>query len=428
MWMFGYRALRLGSGFILGAWLARHLGPEDFGILGYSIALVAMINTIAGMGIWDIVVSKVVQEPSKTNSILGAALCIHLTSGLIGYAFLLFIVFKVHSDNELIILVASTLGLTIVLSAHQVIKMWLEASHRIRHTAWVDCCSYLLIIGPRLYLLIFEYPVVNFAWLLTIESLIATLVYGVILARTSLGKALQFKFHVVKEILKESWPLLGAALSIVIYMKIDLVMLGNMSSSSEVGYYAVAAKISEIFFLVPTIISAVWLPSLAKLKSNDAILNAAIQKILDYFIVLSLFISFVVSVFSIFLIDSIFGADFSKSSEMLAIHIWSCPLVFIGIVGGKWYVLKGLQTITLFRTCVAAVVNVFLNFLLIPDYGGVGAAVATLIAHLLADYLLDVCNKNSRALFRMKTKCLLGVNILSFLWSRILAGKTLSNS
>ena len=426
--MFGYRALRLGSGFILGVWLARHLGPEDFGILGYSIALVAMINTIAGMGIWDIVVSKVVQEPSKTNSILGAALCIHLTSGLIGYAFLLFIVFKVHSDNELIILVASTLGLTIVLSAHQVIKMWLEASHRIRHTAWVDCCSYLLIIGPRLYLLIFEYPVVNFAWLLTIESLIATLVYGVILARTSLGKALQFKFHVVKEILKESWPLLGAALSIVIYMKIDLVMLGNMSSSSEVGYYAVAAKISEIFFLVPTIISAVWLPSLAKLKSNDAILNAAIQKILDYFIVLSLFISFVVSVFSIFLIDSIFGADFSKSSEMLAIHIWSCPLVFIGIVGGKWYVLKGLQTITLFRTCVAAVVNVFLNFLLIPDYGGVGAAVATLIAHLLADYLLDVCNKNSRALFRMKTKCLLGVNILSFLWSRILAGKTLSNS
>ena len=426
--MFGYRALRLGSGFILGVWLARHLGPEDFGILGYSIALVAMINTIAGMGIWDIVVSKVVQEPSKTNSILGAALCIHLTSGLIGYAFLLFIVFKVHSDNELIILVASTLGLTIVLSAHQVIKMWLEASHRIRHTAWVDCCSYLLIIGPRLYLLIFEYPVVHFAWLLTIESLIATLVYGVILARTSLGKVLQFKFHVVKEILKESWPLLGAALSIVIYMKIDLVMLGNMSSSSEVGYYAVAAKISEIFFLVPTIISAVWLPSLAKLKSNDAILNAAIQKILDYFIVLSLFISFVVSVFSIFLIDSIFGADFSKSSEMLAIHIWSCPLVFIGIVGGKWYVLKGLQTITLFRTCVAAVVNVFLNFLLIPDYGGVGAAVATLIAHLLADYLLDVCNKNSRALFRMKTKCLLGVNILSFLWSRILAGKTLSNS
>ena len=110
-----------------------------------------MINTIAGMGIWDIVVSKVVQEPSKTNSILGAALCIHLTSGLIGYAFLLFIVFKVHSDNELIILVASTLGLTIVLSAHQVIKMWLEASHRIRHTAWVDCCSYLLIIGCLLY-------------------------------------------------------------------------------------------------------------------------------------------------------------------------------------------------------------------------------------------------------------------------------------
>ena len=83
MWMFGYRALRLGSGFILGAWLARHLGPEDFGILGYSIALVAMINTVAGMGIWDIVVSKIVQKPSNTNSILGAALCIHLTLSLI---------------------------------------------------------------------------------------------------------------------------------------------------------------------------------------------------------------------------------------------------------------------------------------------------------------------------------------------------------
>jgi PST family polysaccharide transporter len=100
----------------------------------------------------------------------------------------------------------------------------------------------------------------------------------------------------------------------------------------------------------------------------------------------------------------LFGAEYGEAGDILAIHVWATVFVFLGVAGGNWFLAENKQLFSLHRTALGAVTNIFLNMLLIPMMGMVGAAWSTLISYALAAMLSDAIHRPTRNMFVMKVK------------------------
>ena len=115
------------------------------------------------------------------------------------------------------------------------------------------------------------------------------------------------------------------------------------------------------------------------------------------------------------IVTLLFGENFSASGTVLAIHIWASVFVFLGVASGKWFLAENRQMLSFYRAALGAVVNIILNFLLIADYGPVGAAVATVISQATAAFLFDAVQPVTREMFLMKIKSMNLLRISSHL-------------
>jgi O-antigen/teichoic acid export membrane protein len=118
---------------------------------------------------------------------------------------------------------------------------------------------------------------------------------------------------------------------------------------------------------------------------------------------MAIFIAIPISVFSHQIIYLLYGEKFTEASNVLEISIWASLFVFIGVGSGKFLLAENLQNLAFYRTFYGMIINIILNFILIPSYGIQGAAIATLISQATAAYLFDMFNKETKKIFIIKT-------------------------
>jgi O-antigen/teichoic acid export membrane protein len=174
----------------------------------------------------------------------------------------------------------------------------------------------------------------------------------------------------------------------MVYLKIDQFMLGQMRGMTEVGTYAIAARLSEVWYFVPAAIASAIFPRLLQLRAGDPPKYVErLKQSLRYLFWAGLAIAIAVTLAAPMLVTVIFGNEYRDAGIILAIHVWACPAVFMGMAIEKWLVAEDLLKFLVWRQLLSAGANVGLNLLLIPAYGGVGAAVATVASYTLAYYL-----------------------------------------
>jgi PST family polysaccharide transporter len=103
----------------------------------------------------------------------------------------------------------------------------------------------------------------------------------------------------------------------------------------------------------------------------------------------------------------LFGREFAPAAGILSVHIWTGVFVFMGVVSGQQIVQEKISEFALYRTVAGAVVNIILNLLWIPRWGGMGSAMASLVAYSVAGYFADAVSPRTRHIFRMKTRAYL---------------------
>jgi O-antigen/teichoic acid export membrane protein len=228
-----------------------------------------------------------------------------------------------------------------------------------------------------------------FAALLTVQS--AVLAFGyLVFYRSQISGRIQlpFRWIITKELLTRSWPLIIAASAALLYLKADQFMIGQMRGMHDVGTYAVAARISELWYFIPTAVGTAMFPRLLQLRSLDR--DGYIRRLHDairYLFWSGLLIASVVSLAAPVVIPFVFGASYADAARILTIHVWACPAVFMGMMVEKWLVAEDLLKFLLWRQVLGASVNIGLNLVLIPRFGGEGAAVATVVSYVTAYYL-----------------------------------------
>jgi PST family polysaccharide transporter len=350
-----------------------------------------------------------VNNPETTHTVIGSSLVMLLVSGITTWIAIVIVVIYFYTSDPIMQALIIIIGLTLIINAKNPIRYFFESKVDLTKIIWIESCFFFISSLVKIGLILTEAPIIPFATLMVFESLAIAICIILLYQKSSaINSKLRFKKATATKLLKDSWPLMMSSVSVMIYMRIDQIMIGNMIDASAVGIYSASLKISELWHLIPVIICGTVFPSILKAKKqNSDLYNTRIQMLLNFLASFSIIIAVTITFTANWLIKSLYGDSYSEAATILTIHIWSGIFVFIGVAGGRWYLAENLQKLILYRSGFAAIINIILNLYLIPIYGNIGAAIATLISMALSGYLLDTVTPKTRILFYAKTNAML---------------------
>jgi len=270
-WVVAERAIRLGVGFFVGVWVARYLGPFQYGLLSFGLAWVALFATFGKLGLEGIVVRDVVAHRDNEDEILGTAtslrligavMVVVLSSGLYG-AF-----YGWENSTQLAVVVLAA-GAQIFLAA-EVIDWWFRSRVEWKFAFRARVAAFAFSTTMKIGVLLAGFGVVWIAAVTLVDSvLVASFLFfewrrhGARSARwrTSVDKA--------KKLLSDSWPAILSGLAIMVYMRIDQIMIGSLMTDADVGVYSVAVKLSEVWYVIPMAVTQSVMPSVVSARKAN---------------------------------------------------------------------------------------------------------------------------------------------------------------
>lgn len=201
-----------------------------------------------------------------------------------------------------------------------------------------------------------------------------------------------------KLLLKRSAWLWVSGIVSVIYLKIDIVMLGSIAGTEQAGIYAAASRLSELWYVFPATLAVRYYPDM--LKAYEASWQGYLLKLRRFallFFSAALAIAVLMSLTAEWIIMLLFGEAFNAAVTVLRIHIWAGCFIFVRYLIGQHLVITEQEPLSLFSHGMGALINVLLNLWWIPAYGIVGAAWATLISYAYASFFFLFFAKSTRS-------------------------------
>jgi O-antigen/teichoic acid export membrane protein len=180
-WLFFDKILRMGVGLLVGVWIARYLGPEQFGLLSFATAFVGLFGAIAGLGLQGIVVRDIVRDPTSKEETLGTAAVLQLIGGMAAYGLILGTIFWLRPEDMLAKTLVAILGSMMLFKASEVAVFWFESQVQSKYTVWVQNSAFLLFAAIKVGLILNQAPLIAFAWATMAEALLVALLMFVIL-------------------------------------------------------------------------------------------------------------------------------------------------------------------------------------------------------------------------------------------------------
>ncbi|MCX7593293.1 MAG: flippase [Fischerella sp.] len=408
-WLLADKVLRMVLGLLVGVWVARYLKPDAFGIFNYAIAFTAIFNTVANLGLDSIVIRNLVRQPNSKNEILGTAFFLKAIAQVVIIFLSLAVIIALRPSDTITQQMVVIIAVGMFFESLNVIDFWFQSQVQSKYAVSFRNIGLVLASCMRIVLIQIQAPLIMFAWAYSAE--IALSAMGLVVAYRIKGffiQAWQFSRRCATELLKDSWTLILSSFAIMIFMRTDQLMLGQMVGDRAVGIYSAAVKVSELWYFIPIAITNSVFPSIVKAKQESInIYYEIIQKVLDFLSILSYAVAITVLLESHQIITLLYGKNYIEAAAILTIHIWTGVFVSSGLVRSLWTTAENLMPIAFLTTAIGAIVNLILNYFLIKTYGGVGAAISTLIAQCLASYATCLLFKQTRGFFIRQTKAIL---------------------
>jgi len=408
-WMMGEKILRMFVGLFVGIWIARYLGPEQFGLLSYAQSFVGLFAAIATLGLDGVVIRELVNNPAQRDKLMGSAFVLKLIGAILILPLLALAVQFTSNDqytNLLVFLIASAT----IFQSFNVIDFYYQANVQSKYIALANTISLGISSLIKIALVLNEAPLMAFACMVIFDSAVLTLGLIYFYKKNSPLKLVNWVFEIqtATYLIKESWLMMLAGAAILIYMKIDQVMIKEMMSDEAVGVYAAAARISEAWYFIPMTIANSLYPAILNAKKvNEELFYDRLQKLYSLMVWIAIIIAVPVTLLSDLLVTLLYGNPYIQAGNVLMIHIWSGVFVFLSVANDKWFYSLGKPGLLALKVSVGAIANVLINYYFIPLYGIYGAAMATLISYSISVVFSDLLFISLWRLFKMKIKAIL---------------------
>lgn len=396
---------RMGSGFVVAVLLARQYGPGGLGTITTATALVTIVLGFSVLGLSGILVKELVENPDKRGSIVCTVTVAKLAAGVVLLAVLLGSLTLLESDHNLVAIVA-IMGSGYLLLCFDTVDCLYNARE-----------EFIRLVALRFIGLLISFSVkvmaIQLDWGLYVVALGYALDFGLMyflplihfLIRKDSGFRdhdfnPQFQLTELVALLRKSWPVLLSGGLAQVNLRIDAVMIAALVSISDVGVYSAASRLSEAWSVIAMAIVTAVFPSLVRVARKDsAQYGIALSKVFRLLIWISVLGGLAVSLLSTQIIDIVYGQTFSAAALILSIHVFGGIFLFIRTAVSRWLIIEHLYVFSLVSHGAGAALNIGLNFALLPAYGIVGAAIASVVSYAVSGLLFLLLSMRTRPMF-----------------------------
>lgn len=408
-WLFADKIIRMGVGLFVGVWVARYLGPEQYGQISFAMAFVSLFAAVATLGLDGIVVRELVRSPAQKEEILGSAFALKLTGGCAAFLIAQAAIWLLRPADNLTHWLVGIIAAGMIFQAFDVIDLWFQSQVRSKFTVYARNVAFVILSLVKVALILNGAELKAFAWAALAEVALGGM--ALVIIATKLGPTSWYgrmQWLTMRRLLVESWPLLFSGLAIMLYMRIDQVMLAEMVGEREVGLYSAALKLSEVWYIIPVVIVSSVAPTITDLRArSQELYYQRLQQLFTNLTRIAYLVAIAMTLISTHLVIWLYGNQYANAGPVLAVHIWAAVFVFLGVGAGPWVLNEGLTKFSLYQTVLGALTNISLNLILIPLYGAIGCAIATLISQALAACLANGFFHKTVPLFRLQVSALL---------------------
>lgn len=396
-WMFVGQMTMIISLF-LNIWIARALGPTHFGSLSYIFAFTGMFAFIANLGIQDILVRDIVKNPSETKNIASTVARVLFMSGCI--AFLMSGIASLVINGLTLITILIILYSTIFLFTPivTVIPAYFQATVQAKQNAITQIVGTIIVSIIKGYLIFSGKGIIWLTGTFVMDYAVGAILYIFIYTKLKLSfiDLKIFDINIAYTFLKSSIPLIATSAFSYALFKIDQVLIKNLIDETALGLYAAARKLTEIWYFIPGIISASLFPALIHAKTiNKITYSKRIRNLIFLLVIISAVIALLTSSLAPWIIPLFFSVAYSEAILVTQIYAWSLIGYTLIIITNKYLTSENHLTDMMIYTGIAGILNIMLAFVLIPNYGIIGVAVANIISYMVMPILVFVRKRNT---------------------------------
>lgn len=383
-WAFFAKSVSMVISFLATIYVARNLGPENYGQLSYAISFVGLFGFIGSLGIDYILYRELIKRREERHKLLGTGFVLKLIAGTIAALICTLVaIFVVENDVSKVLIFI--LALTFILNAFQIINHEFQARVQSKYPSVVSIGVVVILNALKVLVIFNNEGVIYLALILLLESVLYAVSY-LYIYKTKLHEKVTkwvFDFAIAKSMLIDSLPLLFSSAFVLLYSRIDQVFIKHMIDVSSVGVYDAAVRLAEVWYVIPSILVTALFPAVINAKeTSDHLYFARLKKLAIFLILLACSISAPIAILAPYIMNILYGAAFMEGVIVLQVYVWATIGVFLGALVTNYLVAENLRFALFFTSFLPMVLNIVLNILWIPVYGITGAAFATLISYL----------------------------------------------
>jgi O-antigen/teichoic acid export membrane protein len=385
-WFMGDKIIRMGVGLIVGVWLARYLGPSLYGEFSYAVAFAMMFSPVAMLGLDEIVIRELIKDPAGRDKILGTVFSLMFLGGLSVFLLATGAIVLVRPDDTLMHWLVAIMTAGAIFQAFIAIEFWFESQLLWKFSVYSKHTAFLAISVIKIVLILVQAPLLAFAWAGLAEIVLGSA--GLVIVYRANGyrlKTWRYDRAIAGTYLKDSWPQIFSVFLTMVYLKIDQVMLGSMAGNEELGFYSAAVRLTEAWYFIPLAICSSVFPAVVQARAaGEDFFYERMQKLYNLMALISYGIAIPVMLFSNRIVSLLFHSAYGKTGPLLALLIWTGLFTGLGAARNVFMVAQNWLRINLVSTLLGCIMNIGLNYVLIPAYGARGAIIASLISYWFA--------------------------------------------
>ena len=403
-WMIGCKIAQSVISLIIGMLTARYLGPSNYGLISYAASIAVFLLPLMQLGLSKTLVQEFIKRPDREGEILGTALVFNVMSAVACMGGMYAFLSVANAGESTTILVGVLYSFSLLFQATEIVQYWFQAKLLSKYPSIASVISYTIVALYKVYLLVTGKSVIWFSVSSTLDYLLISVILLIVYKRMG-NQKLKFSWRLGMEMLHSSKYYIVASMMVSVFQQTDRIMLKLMMNEAETGYYSSAITcVSVTAFVFAAIVDSMRPPILeAKHDGSDAYEPRIIQlySVITY-------ASLIQSVFMVLLARPIvlilYGEQYLPSVTALRVAVWYVTFSNYGSVRNIWMLAENKQKYLWIINLSGALANVALNAALIPLFGAVGAAAASLVTQFFTNvvigFILRPIRYNNRLMIR----------------------------
>jgi O-antigen/teichoic acid export membrane protein len=405
------KIIKMAAQLITLFFLAKYMGPHEFGNLMYLYAIASMFIFLNQLGLDTILVKYLIQNEGEKNDILNSAFKMRLVSSTSCVVIINIIsLWLVRPEDRVLLFIISLYHFFLPASIYE---WYFQSQGKGSNSAIGLICGHITGLFYRVMCVYFDFGLYYLAFSYILETVVVWGVYLFLLSSDNIEISFKGASNNIKSMLTDAFPIAISGAIIMLYMKMDQIMIGKMIGEADVGIYVSASRLSEAWYFIGITIVAAYFPRLLQIRMHESEIRYTneVVKLGRLLVGISLFLGLITTFSAPWLIGILYDQSFIRASNVLSLTIWAIPFVYLGAISTKMYVANGDSKSILIRSIVGLCLNFFLNISLIPKVGIEGAAIATLVSQSISSYFLNIILIKKNNIFIVQTSCFTFLNI-----------------